>query len=220
MKEDIEDYINSHISREPAILGKIERESNLRFVNGRMCSGHIQGRLLKMIVRMIQPMRVVELGTFTGYSALCMAEGLPKGGSIDTIESDDEMEEVILDNLNSSPYGNKVRLHIGEALKIMDQWGANHFDLALIDADKREYPDYFRKLLNIVKPGGFIIADNTLWDGHVAEEGKHSSQTQGIMRFNDIVAQCEDVEVAMIPVRDGITLIYKKEIHDSSICLR
>ena len=210
MKEDIEDYINSHISREPAILGKIERESNLRFVNGRMCSGHIQGRLLKMIVRMIQPMRVVELGTFTGYSALCMAEGLPKGGSIDTIESDDEMEEVILDNLNSSPYGNKVRLHIGEALKIMDQWGANHFDLALIDADKREYPDYFRKLLNIVKPGGFIIADNTLWDGNVINPEKHDRQTQGIRCFNDLAVEDPDTEVVILPLRDGISIIRKR----------
>ena len=209
MKPDLEIYIENHISPEPENLKKIDRTTNLYHINGRMCSGHIQGRLLKMITSMIRPKRVIELGTFTGYSALCIAEALDEDATIDTVEADDELEEEIMTHLNSSPHGRKVNLHIGDALKVLENWNEEVFDLALIDADKRQYPQYFEKILKIVKPGGFIIADNTLWDGHVTEAGKHSSQTKGIMDFNDLVAQTPEVEVAIIPMRDGITIIRK-----------
>ncbi|MCH5242035.1 MAG: class I SAM-dependent methyltransferase [Muribaculaceae bacterium] len=209
MKPDLEIYIENHISPEPENLKKIDRITNLYHINGRMCSGHIQGRLLKMITSMIRPKRVIELGTFTGYSALCIAEALDEDATIDTVEADDELEEEIMTHLNSSPHGRKVNLHIGDALKVLENWNEEVFDLALIDADKRQYPQYFEKILKIVKPGGFIIADNTLWDGHVTEAGKHSSQTKGIMDFNDLVALTPEVEVAIIPMRDGITIIRK-----------
>ena len=207
MISDLDDYIEAHISDEPPVLKRIDRETNLRYINGRMCSGHIQGRLLKMLVAMIRPKRVIELGTFTGYSALCIAEALDDDASLDTIEIDDEMDEVIMRNLNDSPHGRKIRLHIGDATEVMKKWPEEEFDLALIDADKRKYCEYLTELLRIVKPGGFIIADNTLWDGHVVETTPHSSQTKGIMAFNDMVARLPGTEVAIIPIRDGVTLI-------------
>lgn len=209
MIADLEDYIESHISPEPAELKRIDRQTNLRYINGRMCSGHIQGRLLKMLVAMANPKKVLELGTFTGYSALCISEALQEDATIDTIEVDDEMENIIIENLNSSVHGKKIRLHIGDAMDVMVRWKDNEFDMALIDADKRKYTDYFKKVIKLVKPGGFIIADNTLWDGHVTETCKHSAQTLGIIDFNNYVASFEGIEIAIIPVRDGMTIIRK-----------
>lgn len=209
MTIELEEYINRHISAEPAELRDIDRQTNLRLVNGRMCSGHIQGRLLKMLTAMIRPRRVLELGTFSGYSALCIAEGLEEDASIDTIEIDDELEDFILGNLASSPHRHKVRLHIGDALTLMQQWTRPTFDLVFIDADKRRYPDYLRAALPLVNPGGFIIADNTLWDGHVVADEKHSLQTRGIMEFNDLAASHPLLEAAIIPLRDGLTILRK-----------
>lgn len=209
MINDLEDYIESHISPQPELLREIDRQTNLRFINGRMCSGHIQGRLLKMLTAMTEPHRVLEIGTFTGYSALCIAEALKPDASIDTIEIDDELQDFILENFSRSAYGNKIRLHIGDAMEIMENWPEEEFDLIFIDADKRHYKDYFKKAMKLLRKGGFIIADNTLWDGHVTETFSHSSQTLGIMEFNDFVAGIPGVEVAMIPVRDGMTLIRK-----------
>lgn len=209
MTPELEAYIGSHIDAEPAELRRIDRRSNLRLLNGRMCSGHIQGRLLKMLVRMAAPMRVLELGTFSGYSALCLAEGLPEGGSVDTVEADDELEDEIRANLASSPLGGRVTLHIGDALEVMKRWEGPVFDMIFIDADKRAYPEYYEAALPLLRDGGFIIADNTLWDGHVVEEGRHSPQTAGVMRFNDIVAADPRVEKSMIPLRDGLTVVRK-----------
>ena len=209
MNPEIEVYIENHISPEPEHLRNIDRSSNLRHNNGRMCSGHIQGRLLKMLTSMIKPKKVLELGTFTGYSALCIAEALGENSEVHTIESDDELEEEILENISSSSDGEKIKLHIGDALTVMGQWEPDTFDLAVVDADKRQYPQYLEKLISLVKPEGYIIADNTLWDGHVTEQGKHSSQTQGILKFNDMVVKMEGLEVAILPVRDGVTLIKK-----------
>ena len=212
MTPELEDYIEKHISKEPGYLKKIDRATNLRHINGRMCSGHIQGRLLKMLFSMINPEIVLELGTFTGYSALCLAEALEEEGRVDTVEADDELQEEILNNFAASPFGDKIFLHIGDALEVMNQWNEEVFDLALIDADKRQYPLYFEKVLTLIKPGGYIIADNTLWDGHVTEVGKHSSQTQGIIEFNRLVSETPGIEVAMIPVRDGLTIIKKLNV--------
>lgn len=209
MTPELEAYIGSHIDAEPAELRRIDRRSNLRLLNGRMCSGHIQGRLLKMLVRMAAPMRVLELGTFSGYSALCLAEGLPEGGSVDTVEADDELEDEIRANLASSPLGGRVTLHIGDALEVMKRWEGPVFDMIFIDADKRVYAEYYEVALPLLRDGGFIIADNTLWDGHVVEAGRHSPQTAGVMRFNDIVAADPRVEKAMIPLRDGLTVVRK-----------
>ncbi len=210
MSPELENYIQKHISPEPAPLHEIDRQTNLRLVNGRMCSGHIQGRLLKMLTSMIRPKRVLELGTFSGYSALCIAEGLDDDSTIDTIEVDDELEDFILTNLHTSPHGNKVRLHIGDALEIMKQWSGPVFDLIFIDADKRQYTDYLKASLPLLHDGGYIIADNTLWDGHVVADEKHSAQTLGIMAFNDYVATNPDLETAIIPMRDGLTILRRK----------
>ncbi|MDE6794664.1 MAG: O-methyltransferase [Muribaculaceae bacterium] len=205
----LDEYIEAHIDREPDYLYKIDRLTNLRLLNGRMCSGHLQGRLLKMLTSMIAPKRVLELGTFSGYSALCIAEALSDDARLDTIEVDDELEDFIRENLASSPHGHKVCLHIGDATEIMRQWTESEFDLIFIDADKRQYDDYYAAALPLLRPGGYIIADNTLWDGHVTEINPRSSQTLGIMRFNDMVASDPRVEKVIIPLRDGLTIIRK-----------
>lgn len=211
MTQDLEDYIEAHIDPEPEELRRIDRATNLRLLNGRMCSGHIQGRLLKMLVRMIRPRRVLELGTFSGYSALCMAEALEPGASLHTVEVDDELEDFIRANLASTPAGESITLHIGDAMETMRGWDDGAFDLIFIDADKRAYADYYGEALRLLRPGGFIIADNTLWDGHVVEGCRHSSQTEGIIRFNDLVASDPRVEKAIVPLRDGLTLIRKRD---------
>ncbi len=209
MTPELDEYINSHISPEPKELYRIDRLTNLRLVNGRMCSGHIQGRMLKMLTSMAQSKRALELGTFSGYSALCIAEGMPEGGVIDTIEVDDELEDFIRENLASSPHGGKVHLHIGDAMTVMKQWNNDEFDLIFIDADKRKYVDYFNRAIDLVKTGGYILADNTLWDGHVVETCRHSAQTQGIIDFNNLVANHPRVETAILPLRDGLTILRK-----------
>lgn len=206
----LDDYIESHISKEPELLAEIDRLTNLRYVNGRMCSGHLQGRLLKMLAAMVAPERALEIGTFTGYSALCIAEGLPETSRLDTIEIDDELEDFIRENFSKSEFGEKITLHIGNALDVLEKFRPETFGLVFIDGDKRNYKDFLEKVLHLVKPGGFIIADNTLWDGHVVEEGKHAPQTRGVMEFNDFVASHPRLETAMIPMRDGLTLIRKK----------
>lgn len=211
MTQDLEDYIEAHIDPEPEELRRIDRATNIRLLNGRMCSGHIQGRLLKMLVRMIRPRRVLELGTFSGYSALCMAEALEPGATLHTVEVDDELEDFIRANLASAPAGERITLHIGDAMETMRGWDDGAFDLIFIDADKRAYADYYGEALRLLQPGGFIIADNTLWDGHVVEGCRHSSQTEGIIRFNDLVASDPRVEKAIVPLRDGLTLIRKRD---------
>lgn len=205
----LEDYISEHIAPEPPELYEIDRQTNLRLLNGRMCSGHIQGRILKMLATMIKPKRVLELGTFSGYSALCIAEGMEDGTILDTIEVDDELEDFIRHSFASSTHGKKIRLHIGDALEVMKQWGEEEFDLIFIDADKRKYVEYFNQAVNLTKTGGYILADNTLWDGHVVEDSRHSSQTRGIMDFNDLAASDPRVETVILPLRDGLTIMLK-----------
>jgi len=211
MDDLIEDYIERHISPAPDNLTKLERLTNLRLVNGRMCSGHLQGRLLKMIVQMIRPKRVLELGTFSGYSSLCMAEGLTDDSVIDTIEVDDELEDFIRAAYLESPHGHKIRLHIGPALDILASMKPHSFDLVFMDADKREYPADYLAVKPLVRPGGWILADNTLWDGHVVETCRHAPQTEGILRFNRLVADDPDVETVILPLRDGLSIIHVKE---------
>lgn len=213
--EKIEEYIRRHIDPEPEALNEIERFSNIHLLNGRMCSGHIQGRLLKMLTEMIRPRRVLELGAFTGYSALCIAEGLPGDGELDTIEIDDELEEHLERVFAGKNVNGRIRLHIGDALDIMDRWGKDTFDMIFIDADKRAYPDYYDVCKSLLRPGGYILADNTLWDGHVVEpEHSRDAQTRGIMRFNDIVAADAEVEKVILPIRDGLTIIRKLPAED------
>lgn len=212
ISEEIENYIEAHSDPHPQYLEQLERLSNLRLLNGRMCSGHVQGRLLKMLVEMIKPQRVLELGTFSGYSALCMAEGLEESGKIDTVEVDDELEDFIHQALAGSPYGSKINLHFQDAMKFMETCPDGWYDMIFIDADKRQYLQYYRECKRILRPGGYIVADNTLWDGHVVEptSGK-APQTEGIRQFNDMVAADPSAEKVMLPLRDGLTLIRIRE---------
>ena len=208
-ENQLEEYISAHIGPESGLLRDLYRETNLRLLNPRMASGHIQGRLLKMMVSMIKPQFILEVGTFTGYATLCMAEGLSDGAVIHTIEIDDELEDFIRKGFEKSPYSDRIRLHIGDALKVVPGLGL-FFDMIFLDGEKREYPDYYTALLNYLKPGGYMIADNTLWDGHVVDKDYDSDpQTAAVKRFNDMVAADERVEVAMIPIRDGLTIIRK-----------
>ena len=210
MTEELLEFVKAHSDEEPEYLTKLERASNIHLINGRMCSGHLQGRLLKMLVRMIRPQRVLELGTFSGYSALCIAEGLAEDAVIDTVEKDDELEDFITDSLAGSPHGRKVRLHRADALEFMKNAEAESYCLIFIDADKRKYDEYYEEALRILKKGGFIIADNTLWDGHVTDPAKaRDPQTAGIIRFDNLVAADNRVEKVIVPLRDGLTLIHK-----------
>ena len=175
-----------------------------------MASGHLQGRMLKMFVRMIRPCQVLEIGTYSGYSALCMAEGLPEGAMLHTFEINDEQEDFTRPWLEGSPYADKIRFYIGDALELVPQLGLT-FDLVFMDADKRKYLEYYEMALSCLSDGGYIIAHNTVWDGHVLEEHPHNSdlQTIRIKEFNDFVARDPRVEKVILPLRDGLTIMRK-----------
>ena len=211
MSEELEEYILSHIDDEGDALARLNRETHIYHLRPRMCSGHLQGRLLKMFVRMINPQNILERGTFTGYSALCLAEGLiAPDGELHTIEIDDELEDFIRSHFEASPFADRIHLHIGDARDILPTIDKT-FDLVFMDANKREYSEYYDLVFPRLAPGGFIIADNTLWDGKVVDWGKKlDAQTEGILKFNDYVAQDDRVEKVIIPLRDGLTIIYKK----------
>ena len=207
---NLDEYISKHSDVEPEYLAKINRATHVKLINPRMCSGHLQGRVLSMFCHMIQPNRILELGTFTGYSALCIAEALPEGGVLHTIECDDELEDFILQNFAGSEYADKIQLHIGDALTEIEKLNET-FDLVFIDADKREYLDYYEAVLSKLRRGGYIFADNTLWDGKVLKAVEpNDKQTIEIMRFNDFVATDPRVEKVILPLRDGLTVIRKK----------
>lgn len=203
---EADDYILSHISPEPPHLEALYRRTHLTHLYPRMCSGHLQGRLLSMLVAMIKHRRVLELGTFTGYSALCLAENLPEGGEVHTIEIDDEMEPELLELFGSVDEGKKITLHIGDALTIASTL-PGPWDLVYIDANKRDYVAYLDAVLPNTPSGSFIIADNTLWDGKVFDTvANHDPQTLGLDSFNTYVAGHPRLETVIIPVRDGLTL--------------
>lgn len=209
MQHSLDDYIASHISPEPQQLYEIYRHTNLYHVYGRMCSGHVQGRVLKMLTAMCSPQRILEIGTFTGYSALCIAEGMPQGAQLHTLELDDEWEDELLSQFSRHPRGADIHLHIGDAMKIIPTLRET-WDLVYIDANKRHYIEYFELVLPMIRPGGFIIADNTLWDGKILEIPLPSDpQTRGIAAFNDHVANDPRVETVILPLRDGLTLLRK-----------
>lgn len=214
----LSEYIEQHSSPESDVLQQITRSTHLEVINPRMSSGHVQGRVLSMISQMIQPQRILELGTFTGYSALCLAEGLTEDGQLLTIEHNDEMEDSIRRNLALSPIGDKVQLLIGDAKEELRRLGerqkakgAELFDLAFIDADKKEYCDYLDLVLPLMRPGGWILADNTLWDGHIIDPAyDKDKQTVSLRAFNDKVAQTPQLEKVILPLRDGLTIIRVK----------
>ena len=204
----IESYILSHIDAESPYLHELWRDTQLSTAYGQMASGHLQGRLLKMLVSMIRPRKVLEIGTFSGYSALCMAEALEDGAELHTIEIFDEMEDFICKWFRGSAYADKLHLHIGDARLLIPQMDVQ-WDLVFMDADKRQYVDYYQLLVPRMRKDGYIIADNTLWYGHVLEDETRPSdaQTLGIKSFNEMVAKDDRVEKIIIPVRDGLTII-------------
>ena len=206
----IDDYILQHIDPEGDYLYRLYRATNIHTIHGRMASGHLQGRLLKMLVRMIRPKTILEVGTFSGYSAISLAEGLEEGGRLYTFEINDEMEDFTRPWIEGSPVADKITFIIGNALTEAPKLGIE-FDMAFIDGDKRTYRDTYEMVMSVLRPGGFIVADNTLWDGHVVDEAyDRDRQTQGIETFNDHIARDERVEKVILPLRDGLTLIRKK----------
>ena len=210
MTDHLEDYILSHIDKEPQLLQTMFREANVKLLHPRMLSGHLQGRLLKMFTQMIRPRNVLELGTYTGYSALCIAEGLSSDALLHTIEVNDEMEDFIKKYVSQSTQKDKIKLYIGDAVDIIPAFEDEMFEMVFIDADKRIYWKYFEMILPKVAPRGFLLVDNTLWDGKVVEPvDANDWQTKGILDFNERIAKDERVTKVILPLRDGITLIRK-----------
>lgn len=206
----LDDYILQHSDPEPDYLYRLFRATNIHTIHGRMASGHLQGRFLKMLVHMIRPKNILEVGTFSGYSAISMAEGLEDDGHLYTFEINDEMEDFTRPWIEGSPVADKITFLIGDAnieapkLDIL-------FDMAFIDGDKRTYQQTFEMVMSVLRPGGFILADNTLWDGHVVDSHyDHDQQTKGIEDFNDAIASDPRIERVLLPLRDGLTLIRKK----------
>ena len=206
---DLTTYIANHIDPEGDYLYRLYRATNLHTLHGRMASGHLQGRLLKMLVQMTQAKRVLEVGTFSGYSAICLAEGLPDDGLLYTFEINDEQEDFTRPWIAGSTVANKIHFIIGDAITEAPRLGIT-FDLVFIDGDKRTYVETYEMALSVLRQGGFIVADNTLWDGHVCDSAyDKDQQTLGIRRFNDLVAADTRVEKVILPLRDGLTLIRK-----------
>lgn len=222
MEAELEKYIIEHIEPEDDYLYRLYRATNIHTIHGRMASGHLQGRLLKLLVEMIRPRRVLEVGTFSGYSAICMAEGLAQLSQEDgdsdrklyTFEINDEMEDFTRPWIERSPVARFIDFRIGDAIKEAPRLG-ERFDMAFVDGDKRTYVETYEALLPLMNPGGILIADNTLWDGHVVDPAyDRDQQTQGIRRFNDFVAADKRVEQVIVPLRDGLTLIRTRKTGD------
>ena len=210
MDSKLQDYVLAHSDPEGDYLYRLYRATNIHTIHGRMASGHLQGRLLKMLVRMIRPKNILEVGTFSGYSALCMAEGLDDDGLLWTFEINDEMEDFTRPWIEQSAVADKIRFIIGDANVEAPRLGGT-FDMAFIDGDKRTYIETYEMTMRLLRPGGFIIADNTLWDGHVTDPSySNDHQTAAICRFNDHVAADSRVEKVMLPMRDGLTIVFKK----------
>ena len=208
---DLESYILHHSDDESDLLAQLNRETHVKILNPRMLSGHLQGRILSMLAKMIQPKRILELGTFTGYSALCLAESLPEDGILYTIENNDELEDFAAGFFRRSPHGHKIKQLVGNALDLIPVLD-EEFDLVLIDADKREYIAYYNAVFDKVRQGGYIFADNTLWAGKVIENiAPNDAQTAGILQFNEYVKNDLRVEKVIFPLRDGLTVIRKKQ---------
>lgn len=208
--DPLERYIRENSTPQGEVLDWLERESWLRTSHGRMVAGPEVGALLNLLVRELRPRRVLELGTFTGYSTIWMASALPEGGRLDTLEINDELEDLIREAFRRAGVADRVRLVIGDALDVLPMVDET-YDLVYIDANKRDYVAYYQEVVNLVRPGGLIVADNVLWDGKVcAGEPPRDQQTRGILAFNDLVAGDTRVENFILPLRDGLNIIRKK----------
>lgn len=208
----LEQYIIKHISPEEDYLQELDRETHLKVMGSRMLSGHLQGQILSMISAMIKPRCILEIGTFTGYSALCLAKGLCEGGKLHTIEIDDELEAIAQKYFRKSGMADRIIAHTGDARQIIATLNES-FDLVFIDADKRDYCDYYHLVFDLIPVGGFLVADNILWSGKVVEPmALDEEQTRGILAFNDLVQNDLRVKNVIFPVRDGIMLVQKVRV--------
>jgi caffeoyl-CoA O-methyltransferase len=209
-QNEIHKYILNHIDTEDEVLYKLDRETNLTVIGGRMISGHLQGQVLTMLSKMIQPKRILELGTFTGYSAICLAKGLQENGKLITIEIDDELESLSSKYFKKAGMQDIISQQIGSALEIIPTLKES-FDLVFMDADKREYTKYYELVFDKVPSGGYIIADNTLWSGKVLDAPASDDHfTKAIIEFNTLIKLDNRVEKVILPLRDGMTVIRKK----------
>lgn len=210
METPLNKYLREHSSVPCSTLEWIEKQTNIRTNYPHMLSGSVQGEFLKMLVELTGSTTILEIGAFTGYSTCCLALGLPENGHIDTLEINDELEDLIKSGWERAGVSSKIELHIGDALNTLKTL-SGPYDLAFIDANKREYPEYYELVLPLVRPGGLIVADDVLWDGKVYETSPSGdSQTQKLIKFNNFVVADPRVEVVMLPLRDGISLIRKK----------
>jgi len=210
--KNLEKYILAHTRGEGEVLADLYRKTHIKFINPNMVSGHLQGASLTMISNMIAPEKILEIGTFTGYSAICLARGLKKNGRLDTIEKNDELKDFILSYFKKAGVEKQINLHIGNALDLVKELPGS-YDLIFIDGAKREYSAYYNLVFEKVRPGGFIIADNVLWGEKVIDpEYKNDPFTKGIMEFNELVHNDARVENVIFPVRDGLMMLMKKVI--------
>ena len=221
--EHIYKYIEEHATRQSEALDWVVRQTHIRTNHARMLSGALQGQLMKMMVQMTGARRILELGTFTGYSAICLASGLPEGGHLDTLELNDELEDLILEGFDRAGLADKITLHIGDCKQTLGRFREEMhleeesetdtdklYDIVYMDANKREYCEYYDLVFDMVRPGGLILADNVLWDGKVCQDPlPQDKQTLGIARFNDLVRDDPRVESVILPLRDGLNIIRK-----------
>ncbi|MDP4208743.1 MAG: O-methyltransferase [Bacteroidota bacterium] len=210
LDKDLEQYILEHIDPEDKILYELNRVAHLKLIHPRMVSGHLQGQILRMLSYMLRPRRILEIGTFAGYSAICLAQGMPKDGHLHTIEINDELIDIPLQFFERAGLKQKITLHVGDACDIVPAF-EEFFDLVFIDGDKSQYLDYYTVVFDKVRPGGFIFADNVLWNGKVLEqENSNDYSTKGIKKFNDWISSDNRVEKVILPIRDGLMMLRKK----------
>ncbi len=209
MSKTLDQYLLSHSTPEDPLLEDLYRQTHIRFVNPNRTSGHLQGKFLEFISNMIHPENILEIGTFTGYSAICLAKGLKPGGKLITIEINDELTAFSDEYFKRAGLGEKIVQITGNAIDVISDLDLN-FDLVFIDGDKREYSDYYHLIIDKLNPGGFILADNVLWGGKVIENETSDAQTRGIIEFNDMISRQKNIDNVMLPVRDGLMLIRKK----------
>lgn len=218
--EKIYEYIRQHATPQGEALDWVVKQTHIRTNHARMLSGEVQGELLRLLVQISGARRILELGTFTGYSAICLASALPEDGHLDTLELNDELEDLILEGFDRAGLSERITLHIGDCketlrrmrTEIEESGNAMLYDIAYIDANKREYPEYYDLVFDMVKPGGLILGDNVLWDGKVCQDPMpQDRQTLGIARFNDMVSADPRVESVIMPLRDGLNIIRKKD---------
>ena len=204
--EKLDDYVVAHSEKEPELLQQLTRETYQKILQPRMLSGHYQGRILSMLSKLINPASILEIGTYTGYSALCLCEGLQKNGQLHTIDINEELEDFQRNYFDRSPYGNQIIQHIGDATEIIPNLKTN-FDLVFIDADKPNYPKYFELIISKMNSGGVILSDNVLWNGKVVEKLQPNDiSTKALLKYNRLLADDKRIETVLLPVRDGLTI--------------